>query len=338
MKKTLAKLLVLVFCMVLAGGLVFCAAQKEQQIEKEEDQIHVALIVKNLTNPFFVYMKWGGEAAAKKYNVQYTCLAPERDGDVEGQIRIMEDLIQRGVDAIVIVPIDSQGIVAGIERANQADVPVFVSNTRAFGGEFLTFAGIDHVAMAEEMGKYVVKRLGGKGKIIELEGTTGAQSSIDRKTGFANIFSKEPGIQVLARTTADYNRAKGMQVTEDLLVRYKDIDAIVAYNDSMALGAVEAVKAAGRLGEIMITGTDGNKDALDSIKKGELTATVDSNPVAQAFVPVEAAIRYILYGEIPPKEMIVGSGTPTIVDANNVYEFEQQVKELLKSYGVEAEF
>lgn len=336
MKKVLSIGLILILSLMLGSGLLFAQGQEESQ--EDSDKLHVALIVKNLTNPFFVYMKWGGEAAANKYDVDYTCLAPEQTGDVDGQIRLMEDLIQKGVDAIVIVPIDSRGIVAGIERANDAGVPVFVSNTRALGGDFMSFAGIDHTAMAEEMGKYVVKQLSGKGKIIELEGTTGAQSSIDRGTGFKNIFSKEPDIEVLTRTTAQYNKAKAMQVTEDLLVRYDDIDAIVAYNDSMALGAVEALKAAGRLDEVLVTGTDANKDALDSLKKGELSATVDSNPVAQTFVPVEAAIKYLKFGEVPPEEMIVGEGKPTIVTVDNVNEFEAQVKDNLESYGVEAEF
>ncbi|MFA5603154.1 MAG: sugar ABC transporter substrate-binding protein, partial [Bacilli bacterium] len=156
MKKTLFLVLIV---LVVFSGVVFAQGQKDTP--KESDNLHVALIVKNLSNPFFVYMKWGGEAAANKYGVDYTCLAPEQDGNVEAQIRIMEDLIQKGVDAIVVVPIDSRGIVAGIERANKAGVPVFVSNTRALGGEFLSFAGIDHTAMAEEMARYVVKSLNG---------------------------------------------------------------------------------------------------------------------------------------------------------------------------------
>jgi len=329
MKKVLSVLLVLVVFFGFIAGPVFAAGQ--------DDRLHVALIVKNLTNPFFVYMKWGGEAAANKYGARYTCLAPEVE-EVEGQIRIIEDLIQQGVDAIVVVPVDSMGIVAGIERANDAGVPIFVSNTRALGGDFVAFAGIDHKTMAETMGKYVVKKLGGTGNVIELEGQPGAQSSIDRGIGFANIFSKEPGIKVLARVPANYNKAKAMQVTEDLLVRFDDIDAIVAYNDSMALGAVEALRGARKLGQIIVTGTDANKDALDSIRAGELTATVDSNPVAQAFVPVEAAIRYLMYNELPPKEIIVGEGVPTIVDKDNVDEFEASVVQMLKEYGVKAEF
>lgn len=335
MKKIISVSLVLLVCMAFMAGPLFAAGRTEQKAQDE--RLHVALIVKNLTNPFFVYMKWGGEAAANKYGVRYTCLAPEVE-EVEGQIRIIEDLIQQGVDAIVIVPIDSQGIVAGIERANRAGVPVFISNTRALGGDFVAFAGIDHKSMAETMGRYVVEKLGGKGNVIELEGVTGSQSSIDRGIGFGNIFSKEPGINVLAKTTANFNRARGMQVTEDLLVRFDKVDAIVAYNDSMALGAVEALRGAGKLGKVIVTGTDANKDALDSIRAGELTATVDSNPVAQTFVPVEAAIRYLMHGEVPAKEIIVGEGVPTIVDKNNVDAFEQNVIKMLKDYGVEAKF
>jgi ribose transport system substrate-binding protein len=329
MRKLIWVFLIVSLLVVSSTGFVFA--------EKDPADIHVALIVKNLVNPFFVYMKYGGQAAANKYGVQFTCLAPEKLGDVEAQIRIMEDLIQKGVDAIVVVPIDSRGIVSGIERANEAGVPVFVSNTRAHGGEIMAFAGIDHVAMAREMGKYVVEKLGGKGKIIELEGKTGAQSSIDRGVGFKEVFSNEPGIKILAKTPADYNKTKAMRVMEDLLVRFPEIDAVVCYNDSMALGAIEAIKIAGRLDEIMVTGTDANKDALESIQKGELTATVDSDPFSQTFVPVEAAIRYLLYGEVPPEEIIVGEGTPTVVDSENIEEFLAEFESRLEEYNVEVD-
>lgn len=323
-------MLVVVFALVV-GGQAFARGEPEAT---DDDEIHVGLIVKNLVNPFFVYMLYGGEAAANKHGVQFTGTAPEGGEDAEEQLRIIEDLIQRGVDALVIVPIDSRGIVVGLNRAEAAGVPVFISNTRAHGGEFVSFAGIDHVAMAEAMGRYVVDKLGGQGNIIELEGVTGAQSSIDRGIGFKNIFDNEPGITVLERTTADFNRARAMSVTEDLLTRYDNIDAIVAYNDSMALGAIEALRAAGRLADVIVTGTDANQDALKSLEDGELTATVDSDPVAQTFVPVEAAIKYVRDGIVPPDEIIVGEGRPTIVDQDNVRQFQIDLRNRLAEFGV----
>lgn len=337
MKRKLSTVLVLMtIFFLLAGGMLF--AKGEGETTADDDEIHIGLIVKNLVNPFFIYMLKGGEAAANKYGVEFTGTAPEGGEAAEEQLRIIEDMIQRGVDALVVVPIDSRGIIPGIQRANEAGVPIFVSNTRAHGGEIVSFAGIDHTAMAEAMAHYVVDLLGGEGNVIELEGVTGAQSSIDRATGFANVFSQYPGITVLERTTADYNRARAMTVTEDLLTRYDDVDAIVCYNDSMALGAIEALRAAGRLDDVIVTGTDANLDALESLKAGELTATVDSNPVAQTFVPVEAAILYLRDGIVPPTEMIVGEGSPTIVDQNNVEQFEEDLAATLAEYGVTLDF
>ncbi|MCJ7788803.1 MAG: sugar ABC transporter substrate-binding protein [Candidatus Atribacteria bacterium] len=326
MRKLVCILLIISVLIVSVIGFVFA--------EKSPSDLHVALLVKNLVDPFFVYMKYGGQAAANKYGVQFTCLVPEKSGDVEAQIRIMEDLIQKGVDAIVLVPVDSRGIVSGIESANKAGVPIFVANTRALGGEFMTFAGIDHTAMARAMGKYVVEKLGGKGKIIQLEGKTGAQSSINRSIGFKEVFSNEAGIEILAITPADYDKAKAMAVMEDLLVRFPNIDAVIGYDDGTALGAIEAIKMAGRLDEILVTGTDAIKEALASIQDGELTATVDGDPFNQAFVPVEAAIQYLLYGKVPPKEIIIGGGSPTIIDKNNVNEFLAEFEARLKKYNV----
>ncbi len=326
MKKFWRITAVLLLILVLAfGGGIYA--------KKPASQINVALVLKNLTNPFFVDMKYGGEAAANKYKVKFTCLAPER-GDVESQIRNIEDLIQKGVDIIVVVPIDSQGIVSGIERANKANIPIIVANTKANGGQFLSWAGIDSVAQARAMGQYLVRVLKGKGKIVQLEGQTGAQTSIDRKIGFTEVFSKAKGIEVLASTPADYDKATAMKVTEDLLVRFPKIDAVVCFNDSMALGAVEALKAAGRLKETIVTGCDANQDALDSIRKGELTASVDSDPFSQAFYSVEAAIKYVKDGTVPPKLIVIGQGKATVVDKGNLVKFETSLQEKLKKYNI----
>jgi len=172
---------------------------------KAPGDVHVALVVKDLTNRFFVEMKWGGEAAGKQHGIKVTVLAPEKYA-VDNQIRIMEDLIQKKVDAIVIVPIDGAGIVSGIERANKARIPVFNLNTLATGGEVIGFAGIDHVQLGRIQGQWAVDKLKGKGNVVILEGTTGASSAIERQQGVTEELKKSPGGKVLASTTAKYNR------------------------------------------------------------------------------------------------------------------------------------
>jgi ABC-type sugar transport system substrate-binding protein len=152
-------------CLALVGVVALAGVALAA---KDPKDVHVALVVKDLTNRFFVEMKWGGESAGKQHGIQVTVLAPEKYA-VDNQIRIMEDLIQKKVDAIVIVPIDGAGIVSGIERANKARIPVFNLNTLATGGEVIGFAGIDHVQLGRIQGQWAVDTLKGKGNVVILD-------------------------------------------------------------------------------------------------------------------------------------------------------------------------
>jgi ribose transport system substrate-binding protein len=302
-------------------------------LAKDPKDVQIVYIVKDLVNPFFVEMKWGGAAAAKEHGVKYTCLAPERYS-VENQIRIMEDAIQQKVDGIVIVPIDGKGIVSAIERANAAGIPVFNCNTKAAGGEVVGFAGIDHVALGQAVGEYTVKALNGKGNIIILEGTTGASSARERLQGMHEILDKNPGIKVLSSNTAKYNRQMGMKVTEDLLVRYPDVNAILAANDSMALGAKEAVKDARRLDDILIVGIDANPEALSAVEAGEMAATINGGAFDQGFVATDLLCKFLLKGEKPQANTKVRTGKGEAVTKANMKEYRMFKNELFKKYGL----
>jgi len=302
-------------------------------LAKQPKEVQIVYILKDLVNPFFVEMKWGGYAAAKEHGVKYTCLAPERYS-VENQIRIMEDAIQQKVDGIVIVPIDGKGIVSAIERANAAGIPVFNCNTRAAGGKVVGFAGIDHVALGRAVGEFTVKKLGGKGDIIILEGTTGASSARERLQGMHDILDKYPGIKILASNTAKYNRQMGMKVTEDLLVRFPKVDAILAANDSMALGAKEAVKDARRLKEMIIVGIDANPEALSAIEAGEMTATINGGAFDQGFVATDLLCKFLLKGEKPPADTKVRTGKGEAITKENIAEYRKFKNDLFKKYGL----
>jgi ABC-type sugar transport system substrate-binding protein len=315
------KIVVTIAILLLASMPLIAGGQEEGAAAtgpKQPEDMQVVLIVKDLTNPFFVDMKDGGAAAAKKWGMQYTCLAPEKYS-VENQIRIMEDLIEKRVDGIVIVPIDGKGIVSGIERANEAGIPIFNCNTRAETDEVLGFAGIDHVKIGEGLGQFAVDYLDGKGRLIILEGTTGASTARDRLEGMHNILDNHPDIEILTSTTAKYNRQMAMQVTEDLLVRFPEVDLVLAANDSMALGAKEAIKDARR--DIAVAGADAIPEALDAVESGDLAATIDSSGYIQAYTAVDLLCKYLATGERPPKETKIGTGGAKIIDAANVAEF-----------------
>lgn len=286
-------------------------------------QYTVGLIVKNLVNPFWNYMKQGAEDVGRELGVNVITLAPIKADNVEEQIRAMEDLIKRKVDGIVLVPADSNGIIPGVLKANAAGIPVITSNTRAFGGEIVSFVGVENYDAAYSVATYVAEQLGGKGRVLILEGVPGAQTAIDRKNGFDDALAKYPNIQVLASQPAKFQRAEGMLVMENLIQRFPDFEAVICGNDEMALGAIEALDAAGRLEGAIVAGFDGNRDAMMSIAEGKLTVTLYQDPQAQAGEAVRALIDYIEGKPVPDRIVVQG----TLVSKENVDKF-------LEMYGV----
>lgn len=277
----------------------------------------ISLIMPDMVNPFWMYMKEGAERAANKHQAKLEVFCPLKPYNVEEQVRFMEDLAQKKVDAVVLVPADSAGVVPGIKKLNSAGIPVFTSDTLAFGGEITAHVGYDNMTSMYVITKFVLEQLGGKGNVVLLEGTPGTQTGADRKKGMDKAVAEFPGIKVLASQNGEFVRSRGMNVMENLLQRFPKIDAVICANDEMALGAMEAIAAAGREGEMLLSGYDGNQDAYMSIAQGSMFATLDLNPWALAGEAVEAAIKH-LDGEIVPKEIEVELA---LVHAGNVREY-----------------
>jgi len=259
-------------------------------------------IVKSLDNPFWDRMRAGAEKAGEDLGIEIKTLAPIKPYNVEEQLRFMEDGITQKVDAICVVPADSKGIVPGIEKANKAGIPVVTPNSRAYGGKVLTWTGAQNRDVGYDIANYAINAIGGKGKVIILEGTPGNQTAIDRAKGFNDAIAEHSGIKLLASQTAKYSRVEGMRVMENLAQRFPDVDLVIAANDEMALGAIEALDAAGRLSKTKVTGFDANNDALKSISEGKMLATGDQRPDAQGYWGVVAAYCY-LEGMPVPKDI-----------------------------------
>ncbi|GAB7127422.1 D-allose transporter substrate-binding protein [Silvimonas sp. JCM 19000] len=247
----------------------------------------VAMVLKTLSGPYWVSMRDGIQAEAKKRNVQVDILAPASEDDLQGQQRLVEDVVNKSYKGIGVAPISPVNLVQAIARANKKgtyvvniDEKVDVNQLRALGGSVVGFASTDNVALGEKAGKYIASLLGkGPHKVAVIEGKAGNVSGDARRTGVDKAF-KDAGITVVSSQPADWDRAKALDVVTNILQRNPDLNAIYAANDTMALGAVQAVKNAGKLGKVIVVGTDGVPEALDSVKRGELTATVAQNPAA----------------------------------------------------------
>lgn len=259
------------------------------------------LVTKTLNNPFWELMHEGAKAVAEANNSEIIYLAPTQANNLEEQTRLVDDLIAKKVDGIVLVPVDSAGIVPAIERANAAGIPVALANTRANGGEFITFSAVENYDAMVLVAEKFVEELGGEGKVIVLDGLPGAQTAIDRLRAITDVFAKNPGIEVLATQPADMQRAMGLTVMENLIQAYPEFDGVIALNDEMALGAIEALDAAGLVGTVKVAGFDGNNDALKALRDGRMTVSMFQNAPAQAGDAVQALLDHLAGKEVPER-------------------------------------
>jgi len=254
-------------------------------------ELTLGLSISTLDNPFFVTLKEGAEGAASKVQVKLVTVDCENDSAKEASN--LEDLIAKKVDALLINPTDAEAVVPSIEKANAAGIPVFTVDRAAAGGEIVSHIASDNVAGGKMAGEELAKLLGGKGKVVELEGITGTSSARERGQGFNEVMAGYPDIEIVARQTADYDRAKGLTVFENILAAQPEIDGVFAHNDQMILGAIEAAEAAGRLEEIKFVGFDAIDDAVAAVKAGKLAATIAQQPAEMGRLSVEFAAKYL---------------------------------------------
>ncbi|MEK5213353.1 ribose ABC transporter substrate-binding protein RbsB [Bacillus sp. FSL R5-0603] len=250
----------------------------------------IGLSVSTLNNPFFVSLKKGIEKEAKKRGMKVIIVDAQNDSSK--QTSDVEDLIQQGVDALLINPTDSSAISTAVESANAVGVPVVTIDRSAEQGKVETLVASDNVKGGEMAAAFIADKLGKGVKVAELEGVPGASATRERGSGFHNIADQK--LQVVTKQSADFDRTKGLTVMENLLQGHPDIQAVFAHNDEMALGALEAINSSGK--DILVIGFDGNKDALASIKDGKLSATVAQQPELIGKLATEAADD-ILHGK-----------------------------------------
>jgi ribose transport system substrate-binding protein len=247
----------------------------------------IGLAVSTLNNPFFVDLRDGALEEAKK--VGLTITVADAQNDPNRQLSQVENFIEQGVSIILVNPCDSAAIVPAIKAANRAKIPVITVDRGADGGEVVCHIASDNVQGGEMAGEFLAKLIGYKGKVVELEGIPGTSAARDRGKGFNEVMKKYPDIKIVARQEAGFDRAKGMTVMENILQAQPQIDGIFCHNDEMALGALRAIEAAGRLSAIKIVGFDATDDAVKSVKDGKMVATVAQKPRVMGSTAVETA-------------------------------------------------
>lgn len=251
----------------------------------------IALVVSTLNNPFFVSLKDGAVDKAKEMGLELIVLDSQNDPSKE--LANAEDLTVRGVKAILINPTDSDAVSNAIRMINGANIPVITLDRGATRGKVASHIASDNVAGGKMAGDYMASLLGKGAKVIQLEGLAGTSAARDRGAGFAEAV-KANDFNVLASQPADFDRTKGLNVMENLLAAQPEVQGVFAQNDEMALGAVQAVKAAGK--KVVIIGFDGTKDGIAAVKRGDMAATIAQQPALIGALGVETAAK-ILKGE-----------------------------------------
>jgi len=277
------KLISAVFVMVLSLILVSGAFNGVTQAQ----DLKIGLSVSTQNNPFFVTLKEGAQKKADEIGAEL--IVADAQNNASNQMSSVENLIVRQVDVLIINPVDSDAVVSAIKAANQANIPVITVDRGASGGEVVTHIASDNVIGGEMAGERIIELLDGSGKIVELQGIPGTSAARARGKGFHNIVDKKDSIEVVASQPAGFDRSEGMTVMENILQAHQDIDAVFAHNDSMALGAVKAIEAAGRLDEVEIVGFDAIDDALTAIKNGKMDSTIAQKPGLMGEMAVENA-------------------------------------------------
>ena len=265
---------------------------------KADGTYTIACIVKNSTNPYMVSCLNGVKKAAEDMGFEAVLMAPATADSVEEQVKIMEDLIQKGVDGFVIAPVDTNGIMPGVRKAMDAGIPIAVIGTPAAEETFLR-TGVDYTETGELVAETIAEKIGGAGDVIIIEGPPGAQNAIERLEGIVSALSKYPNITVVASQTANFRRTEGMNVTENLLQKHKDVKAIIACNDEMAIGAIQAIKAAGMEDQVVVGGFDGNQDGSAAIKDGSMYISYNTDPLGSCYVAAAYIVQFLNDGTEP---------------------------------------
>jgi len=301
----LAVLLLAVLATALAAGC--------QRGGGEGGGARIGLSVSTLNNPFFVTLRDGAQSAADEAGAEL--IVSDAQNDTAQQQDDIQNFVTQQVNVILVNPVDSDAVVPAIEAANQANIPVIALDRGASGGELATTIASDNVQGGNLGGEELI-RLVGSGSVAQLEGTPGADPARDRGQGFQDAIDAQSAVEVVASQSANFDRAEGLNVAENILQANPDIAGIFAQNDEMALGAVQALgDSAGS--DVKVVGFDATEDGLSAIQDGTMNATVAQQPAEIGSLGVENAIS-VINGESVEENIPV---EVQLVTPENVSEF-----------------
>ncbi|WP_086348889.1 D-ribose ABC transporter substrate-binding protein [Candidatus Enterococcus clewellii] len=271
------------------------SSSSDKVAEKKPSELVIGVSVSTLNNPFFVSLADGINTLADDNSSTVKVL--DAQDDTAKQSNDVDDLIQQGVDVLLINPVDSSAIVPSVEAANAANIPVIAIDRSSDGGTLLTTVASNNEEGGKMAGEFIVEKLGEKAKVVELEGVPGASATRERGKGFDDFAADK--LNVLDKQSANFDRAEGLTVMENMLQAHSDVQGVFAQNDEMALGAAEAAQSKGK--EFIIVGFDGTEDGLKAIKEGRMTATIAQQPEEMGRLALQAAYDHFAGKKVDEK-------------------------------------
>jgi ribose transport system substrate-binding protein len=235
---------------------------------------------------------------------------PQRPDDVDEQKAFVDRVLTEKPDVVIFIPVDDVAMVESVKKLNDAKIPIVLASN-PLPGRFVSYVGADDYDIGYREARYLFEHLGAKGKIVILEGTAGAPTNRERLRGYKQALSETPGIEVLASAAGNYQQTDGKRVMTGFLKDYPQIDALLSANDSMALGALEAMKEAGR--SMTVVGINGILPAVKEIESGRILATVDFNMFKIGCTATLAAVRYLHHEPLPEKVLLPAD----VIDKSN---------------------
>lgn len=298
--------LILVLTVILPVGCGKRSVREDESEESTPAKPRIALIMKSLANEFFLTMEEGAEAHNAANPDAYTLFADgiKDELDVSRQIQLVEQMMSRQVNAIIIAPADSKALIPACQRAMESGVVVvnidnkFDEKVLAERGIQIPFVGPNNRKGAFLAGAYLAEHLAKDDPVAIIEGVPSAYNGIQRKLGFEDAMN-EAGMNIVASQVADWEMAKANRVASAIITEQPELKAILCANDSMALGAVAALRGAGKLDQVKVVGFDNISAAQELLAKGELLATVDQHADQLAVFGIEFALEMLKSGETP---------------------------------------
>lgn len=313
MKKKITGFLLLLFCIFLAGCGGMQNKENAEATNKNQaagGKKNIALVMKTLTNPFFVEMENGARRAEKELNVNLIVKTGAKETSVDQQISIIEELIRDKVDAIVIAPASSTELIPVLKKAQDAKIPIVnIDNqldavvAQKLGLAVVPFISVDNEKGAYLSAKYISDKITAPTDVVVLEGIREAKNAQDRLNGALRAFKENKNITVVATDTAHWKIDEAYEVTDGLYKKYPNIGAFFCANDMMALGALKYLEEKGKK-NVLVAGYDALDEAKKAVEKGTLAATIDQQAAEQGYLGMKTALQLIRGEAAPPLTLV----------------------------------